>query len=66
MESSEVLQQYGISVYKMITEGRENQLDSALSSFVCITAIQVGDTLSGLQTHIETISLGPNNIGACS
>ena len=45
MESSEVLHQYGVSVYKMITEGPENQFDSALNSFVCITAIQVGGTL---------------------
>ena len=41
MESSEVLQQYGISVYKMIIEGADNQFDSALNSFICITAIQV-------------------------
>ena len=41
MESSEVLHQYGVSVYKMITEGPDNQFDSALNSFVCITAIQV-------------------------
>ena len=41
MEGSEVLHQYGVSVYKMITEGPDNQFDSALNSFVCITAIQV-------------------------
>ena len=41
MESSEVLQQYDISVLKMIMEGAENQFDSALNSFICVTAIQV-------------------------
>ena len=48
LESSEVLQQYDISVYKMITEGPDDQYDSALNSFVCITAIQVGYCYSAI------------------
>ena len=40
-ESSDVLQQFGINLYKIIMFGDENVYDKPLNSFIGITAIQV-------------------------